>query len=68
MPLLFWAVGLCAAILIGRALLSQVRRMTRELHRTGVGSREGVEASTMQKLERDPVSGVYRPKPSRRSG
>ena len=62
MPLILWAIGIAAAILIGRALLRQARRINSELHRAAAGSKERDEPTALPTLERDPVSGIYRPK------
>jgi hypothetical protein len=60
-PLIIWAFGVIGAAAAARFLYKEGRRINAELHpaeRPGaVRERDGV-----QKLERDPATGVYRPK------
>jgi hypothetical protein len=59
-PLILWALGAAGAALAGRWLYKESRRVNAELHpdaRSPVDEREDV-----RKLERDPETGVYRPK------
>ena len=58
-PVILWAVGAIGAALAGRWLFKEARRVNAELHpQEGAQSRE-VE---MGNLQRDPKTGVYRPK------
>lgn len=60
-PLILWALGAVGAAIAGRWLYREARRVNAELHpaapATPVDEREAV-----RKLERDPQTGVYRPK------
>jgi hypothetical protein len=59
-PLILWALGAAGAAFAGRWLFKESRRVNAELHPdvpTPVDERENV-----RKLERDPKTGVYRPK------
>jgi hypothetical protein len=57
-PLILWALGAVGAAIAGRWLFKESRRVNAELHpeQPPVGEIE------MRKLERDPETGVYRPK------
>jgi len=60
-PLIVWALGALGAIVAGRWIANEARRRNAELRArqaAGVG-REREQART---LERDPLTGVYRPK------
>ena len=60
-PLILWAVGALGAAVAGRWLFNEARRVNAELHPSG--SSEPVdERETIRKLERDPRTGIYRPK------
>jgi len=59
-PLILWAIGVVGAAVAGRWLYRESKRVNAELHperRAPIDEHEGV-----QKLERDPRTGVYRPK------
>ncbi len=59
-PLILWALGAVGAAFAGRFLYKEARRVNAELHPeepVPVDERENV-----RKLERDPDTGVYRPK------
>ena len=58
-PLILCAMGAIGAVLVGRVLYREARRVNAELHpeQTPADEREAV-----RKLERDPQTGVYRPK------
>jgi hypothetical protein len=59
-PLILWALGAVGAAFAGRWLFKESRRVNAELHpdaRTPVE-----EPGDVRKLERDPETGVYRPK------
>jgi hypothetical protein len=61
-PLIVWALGALGAILVGRWIANEARRRSAELRARraeGVGRGEREQART---LERDPVTGIYRPK------
>ena len=61
-PLIVWALGALGAILIGRWIANEARRRNAELRARqaeGVGRGEREQART---LERDPATGIYRPK------
>jgi hypothetical protein len=59
-PLILWALGAAGATLAGRWLFRESRRVNAELHPEPAGSAD--ERETARKLERDPQTGVYRPK------
>jgi len=59
-PLIVWALGAVGAVAVGRWIGERVRRRDAELR-----SREkatSVEREQGPRLERDPVTGIYRPK------
>jgi len=59
-PLILWALGVAGAAMTGRWLYKESRRVNAELHpeeRKPVDERESA-----RKLERDPDTGIYRPK------
>jgi hypothetical protein len=59
-PLILWALGAMGAAVAGRWLYKESRRVNAELHpdeRPPVGEPENV-----RELQRDPQTGVYRPK------
>jgi hypothetical protein len=58
-PLILWAVGAIGAAFAGRWLFKEARRVNAELH---PDERAPVNEIEMGKLERDPKTGVYRPK------
>ena len=59
-PLIIWALGAVGAALTGRWLYKESRRVNAELH---PDERAPVdEPDNVRKLERDPDTGVYRPK------
>jgi hypothetical protein len=59
-PLILWALGAAGAAVAGRWLLRESRRINAELHPAAPKSVD--ERATARKLERDPRTGVYRPK------
>ena len=59
-PLILWALGAAGAAVAGRWLLRESRRINAELHPAVPESVD--ERATARKLERDPRTGVYRPK------
>jgi hypothetical protein len=61
-PLILWTLGALGAIVIGRWIANEARRWSAELgarQAEGAGRAERDHAPT---LERDPVTGIYRPK------
>lgn len=59
-PLILWALGAASAAIAGRWLYREARRVNAELHPAEKPQADSREA--MPKLERDPQTGVYRPK------
>jgi hypothetical protein len=57
-PLIVWALGAIGAIALARLIAKEARRINAELHPAAPVPRDD-EAVT---LERDPTTGVYRPK------
>lgn len=57
-PLIVWALGVVGAIALARLIAREARRINAELHPATPAPTDG-EAVT---LERDPATGVYRPK------
>lgn len=58
-PLILWALGAVGAAVAGRLLYNEVRRVNAELHPE---PHPPVDERPMRKLERDPKTGIYRPK------
>lgn len=58
-PLILWALGAAGAAVAGRWLYKETRRVNAELHPE---QSQPVDEKPMRKLERDPRTGVYRPK------
>jgi hypothetical protein len=59
-PLIVWALGAVGAVVIGKWLARETRRITGDLHREGAATDgAGNDART---LVQDPVTGIYRPK------
>jgi len=58
-PVILWALGAIGAAAIGRWLYKEQRRVNAELHQPEHAPDERASA---RKLERDPQTGVYRPK------
>ena len=56
-PLIVWAAGIIGAAVIGRVLYRESRRVNARLHPEQPG-----EEPPARPLERDPKTGVYRPK------
>jgi hypothetical protein len=57
-PLIVWAVGAVGAVVLGRLVARQARRIGAQLHPHPTAPREAAAVT----LERDPKTGVYRPK------
>ena len=60
-PLILLAVGVLGAAVAGRWLFKEARRVNAKLHPSAPSQPVG-EGETIRKLERDPRTGVYRPK------
>ena len=60
-PLIVWALGAFGAIVVGRWIANEARRRSAEL-RTRQAAGVGREREQARTLERDPLTGVYRPK------
>jgi hypothetical protein len=58
-PLILWALGAAGAAIVGRVLYRESRRINAELHPE---PQPANERDAGHKLERDPTTGVYRPK------
>jgi hypothetical protein len=56
-PLILWAAGIIGAAVIGRVLYREARRINAKLH-----PESRAEEPPARTLERDPKTGVYRPK------
>ena len=59
-PLILWALGAVGGAIAGRWLYREAQRVNAELHPEQ--SKPLDERETARKLERDPQTGVYRPK------
>ena len=59
-PVILWALGAIGATVIGRWLVKESRRINAELHPEQPTPVD--ERASAPKLERDPQTGVYRPK------
>ncbi len=57
-PLILWALGAAGAAVAGRWLFKESRRINTELH----PEQDRPVEEPLRKLERDPRTGVYRPK------
>jgi hypothetical protein len=56
-PLILWALGAVGAAVAGRWLYRESRRINAELH-----PEQPAEELPARTLERDPATGVYKPK------
>jgi hypothetical protein len=61
-PLIVWALGLVGAFLVGRWIANEARRRSAELRARHAESAGKTERDRSRTLERDPVTGIYRPK------
>ncbi len=59
-PVIVWALGALGALLAGRWLVKEAKRINDELHPSD--AQRGAERENIPKLEPDPETGVYRPK------
>ena len=57
-PLIVWALGVVGAMALARLIVREARRINAELHPAAPAPADGEPVS----LERDPKTGVYRPK------
>jgi hypothetical protein len=57
-PLIVWALGVVGAMALARLIVREARRINAELHPATPAPADGDPAT----LERDPNTGVYRPK------
>jgi hypothetical protein len=57
-PLILWTLGVVGAVALARLIAREARRINAELHPASPAPADG-EPMT---LERDPKTGVYRPK------
>jgi hypothetical protein len=58
-PLILWALGAAGAAIVGRVLYRESQRINAELHPEPEPANERQTART---LERDPKTGIYRPR------
>jgi len=58
-PVIIWAVGTIGVLALARVVAKAARRANTELDAI---RRERAAESPIEKLERDPVSGTYRPR------
>ena len=56
-PVILWAAGIIGAAIVGRLIYREGQRVNAVLH-----PERPAEAPPLRTLERDPKSGVYRPK------
>jgi hypothetical protein len=59
-PVILWALGAIGAALVGRVLYRERQRVNAELHPQPARSAD--EHGSVRPLERDPATGIYRPK------
>ena len=59
-PLILWALGAVGGAIAGRWLYREAQRINAELHPEQRGAVD--ERESARNLERDPESGIYRPK------
>ncbi len=60
-PVIVWAFGAIGAVLAGRWLVKEAKRINDELHPRDAAPPKA-EREHMPKLEPDPDTGVYRPR------
>jgi hypothetical protein len=60
-PLIVWALGVLGAVALGRWIAGELRRRSAEVHARQAEGLRG-ERERGATLERDPVTGIYRPK------
>jgi len=59
-PLIVWALGAVGAVVVGRWIGERARRRDAELRSRDKAA--GAAREQGPRLERDPVTGIYRPK------
>jgi len=59
-PVILWAIGAIGAAFVGRVLYRETQRVNAELHPQPAPSAD--EPGSVRPLERDPATGIYRPK------
>jgi hypothetical protein len=57
-PLIVWALGVVGAVALARLIVREARRINAELHPAAPAASDRDPVT----LERDPATGVYRPK------
>lgn len=57
-PLIVWALGVVGAMALARLIVREARRINAELHPATPAAADGDPVT----LQRDPKTGVYRPK------
>jgi hypothetical protein len=57
-PLIVWALGVVGVMALARVIVREARRINAELHPAAPAHADGESVT----LERDPKTGVYRPK------
>ena len=57
-PLIVWCLGVIGAVALARLIVREARRINAELHPATPAPRDDDSVT----LERDPATGVYRPK------
>ena len=57
-PLIVWALGVVGAVALARLIVREARRINAQLHPAAPAPVDGEPVT----LERDPKTGVYRPK------
>lgn len=60
-PIILWSMGTVGALAFGKVLLREVRRVNAQLDAI---RGDGKVERPVERLERDPQSGVYRPRKS----
>jgi len=60
-PVILWMLGAVGAVAAGRWLVREARRINAELHPERSPA-PADERAAARKLERDPATGIYRPK------
>ena len=61
-PLFVWALGVLGAAAAAKAAVTEWRRVNAELDKAEEGAELSPEAEAATKLQRDPETGVYRPR------
>ena len=61
MPLILWAVGVVTTAMIVKRLMREGQRVAAGLRDRHPSASNGANPETIQTLQRDPVTGIYRP-------